>query len=364
MTDATLYTSMDPGAPPRDLQPNANTNAVQFWHTLLVPCLVTGYGVAPNRKEGQGWELVHADLPRGFTLKAPDGVFYVWCEGLSQTNKGSAMCTMWMAESLTAPFSYPPVGDNVRSGSHSPNFAPSSNRSWISGADSGYAPIAWYVLAKGSKVVVHLAVKDGLMSTSGGSSSAGGTGADYIYGSKGGGGTVFFGNIIPRDPLLPLSGPQNSCVIGCLGWTAATYNPSSNTTFSYLNTYMPGDNMRLRDWRSGAVETGLMPSFNARPNKYVPDERIKGPMDVYPPDLIVERADVFEEGLGSVGYLPGAMYMRRYGTVHFPKFMVALGRSGVLQDSLVPVMVEGEPFYVFPSAFGTAAFSLLEKYWT
>lgn len=355
MTDATLYTSMDPGAPPRDLQPNTNTNAVQFWHTLLVPCLVTGYGVAPNRKEGQGWELVHADLPRGFTLKAPDGVFYVWCVGTSQTNKGSGLCTMWMAESLTAPFSYPPVGDNVRSGSHSPNFAPNANRSWITGAESSYSLIAWYVLAKGSKVVVHLPAVDDLMSTAGISSS--GTNVRN-------GGTVFFGNIIPRDPLLPLNGPQNSCIIGGLAWKPATYNSSNDPAHSYLNTNMPGDNMRLRDWRSGAVETGLMPSFNARPNKYVPDERIKGPMDVFPPDLIVERADVFEDGLGSVGYLPGAMYMRRYGTVHFPKFMVAIGRSGVLQDSLVPVMVEGEPFYVFPSAFGTAAFSLLEKYWT
>lgn len=360
MTDATLYTSMDPGAPPRDLQPNANTNAVQFWHTLLVPCLVTGYGVAPNRKEGQGWELVHADLPRGFTLKAPDGVFYVWCEGTSQTIKGSALCTMWMAESLTAPFSYPPVGENVRSGSHSPNYAPSANRAWISGTYAGYGPLAWYVMAKGSKVLVHLPVVHDLMSTSGVSSSTRG----YQRYDRSGGGTVFFGNIVHRDPLLPLSGPQNSSIIGCLWWGAATNNTASDYCFSYLNSDLIGDNMRLRDWRSGAVETGLMPSFNARPNKYVPDDRIKAPMDVYPPDLIVERADVFEEGLGSVGYLPGTMYMRHYGTVHFPKFMVALGRSGVLQDSLVPVMVEGEPFYVFPSAFGTAAFSLLEKYWT
>lgn len=361
MTDATLYTSMDPGAPPRDLQPNANTNAVQFWHTLLVPCLVTGYGVAPNRKEGQGWELVHADLPRGFTLKAPDGVFYVWCEGTSQTSKGAGMCTMWMAESLTAPFSYPPVGDNVRSGSHSPNFAPQANRAWISGASAAanQAPIAWYVLAKGSKVVVHLPLKDGLMSTAGSSSGSG-----SAFGGASGG-TMFFGNIIPRDPLLPLDGPQNSCVIGGLRWETQAWDPNSyESGGSYLSSRLAGDNMRLRDWRSGAVETGLMPSFNARPNKYVPDERIKAPMDVYPPDLIVERADVFEQGLGSVGYLPGTMYMRHYGTVHFPKFMAALGRSGVLQDSLVPVMVEGEPFYVFPSAFGTAAFSLLEKYWT
>lgn len=122
--------------------------------------------------------------------------------------------------------------------------------------------------------------------------------------------------------------------------------------------------MRLRDLITGEVERGLMPSFHARPNKHAPDERIKAAMDIYPPDLIVERADVWDSMMGSIGWLPGAFWMRRFNTVHFPKLMVALGRSGTMQDALTPLMVEGEPFYIFPSAFGSAPFSLLEKYWT
>lgn len=362
MSDAVLYTNTDPGAPPLDLQPNTQTNAVEFWYNLLVPCLVTGYGAGANRKDGQGWELIHADLPTGFTLKAPDGVFYIWCLGLSQTNRGAGMCTMWMAESLSAPYSYPPVGENVRSGSHSSNYSSQANRAWICGTYAGYGPIAWYVMAKGSKVLVHLPVWRDIMSTAGTSSSSSGSGT--ISSGGGGGGTVFFGNILPRDPSIPKSGPQNACVIGCLWWGAATYNPSANQSFNYLNSGLQGDNMRLRDLLTGAVEKGLMPSFNARPNKYCPDDTIKREMDAYPADMIVERADVFYEGIGSVGYLPGAFYMRRHATVHFPKLMVALGRGGTLADALTPVMIEGEPFYIFPSAFGSAAFSLLEKYWT
>lgn len=358
MADATLYTSMDIGGPGADIRPVGSSPA-HSWFNVLVPCLVSGYGPVGSRKEGQGWELIHERLPDGFTLKAPDGVFYIWSSQSSTNPKDASMCEIWMAEGLSAPYTYPPVGDNVRSGSHSPTYYPRTERCYIGALGYPSTALTWYVMARGSKVLVHtchreITNRNGFRSTGTVLNSS-----NYSYGQ-----TSFLGNVILRDPLAPKEGSQNSVVLGATVFTAPLSGSSQYYSVSNgLRSTSKGETTRLRSWLTGAIELESLPVIDATPAKYRGTaDPFKNIMPPSPPDFTLERVDVTEEGL-SIAYMPGVFFARYFELIHYPSFSLALGRGQTYQDSLVPLEVEGEDFYVFPSFHGCAVFSLLEKYW-
>lgn len=357
MADAVLYSSLDIEGLGTFTQ-SYSQNAVWWWHSLLKACLVDGYGSGVNRKEGQGWLMVDEDLPKGFTLKAPDGVYYVWCIGPNQTYEYTSMCQMWMAETLTEPYTYPPTGLNVRSGPHT-NDNPSTNRSYIQGVYIHYPHESWFILARGSQFIFHSNTRSYGISAGGTSPSTDNTG----YGDS----TIFFGNAVLRNPLSPKNGPQNSMVIGCSASLPNTQNLSSETYGNFLRLGVSGAadpaNIRLRDFVTGTVDIGVLPVFYGQPSKHTSETGFKGSMAQYPPDLVIERADLWQNGVGSLGYIPGTFWARSLNLVRFTQLMVAFGRSGVLADALEPVVIDGDEFLFLPSFFGTATFSLQEKYW-
>lgn len=358
MADAILYSSMDVGGPGTVLQGNDRTNGVQGFYNLLVPCLVTGYGSGDSAKPGQGWTLVHADLPTGFTLKAPDGVFYVFCKGPNQTYNYSSAVTVWMAERLTAPFSYPPVGDNVRSGDHSPTYSSNSYRHWACCAYYGYQIHAWYVFARGSQVQIHLHRSNTTNSNAGDLNS--GSGDSPLTENGTWGSSLLLGAIPYKDPSVPSSGPQNAMIMGGSSKAfLATWNPSSET---YGNCLYRGFT-RLRNPVSGVIEKSSLPYAYGLPSKYSNDSTYKAGMDSYPTDLMLQRVDFWEDGLGSLGYIPGMFYMPRNSHRRAGAIFPIIDKATTYSETLVPYTIDGEPFYFIPVQWGTIVMSCLEKYW-
>jgi len=358
MADAILYSSMDVGGPGTVLQANNTTNGVQGFYNLLVPCLVTGYGSGASAKPGQGWTLVHADLPTGFTLQAPDGVFYVFCKGPNQTYAYSSAVTVWMAETLATPFSYPPVGDNVRSGDHSPSYSTNDRRHWVCCSYYGYQIHAWYIFARGSQVQIHLHRANNFSSTADMLSTTGDSPASE---SGSYGFSLVLGGIPYKDPSIPPSGPQNAMILG--GYSSksqlATWNPSSET---YGNCLYRGLT-RLRNPVSGVVEKSSLPLGYGYPGKYGRNTDYKRSIEIYPTDLMLQRVDYWEDGLGSLGYIPGMFYAPWLSHVRAGEIFPLLGKSATYSETLVPVTIGGEPFYVIPVQWGTLIMSCLEKYW-
>jgi len=359
MADAILYSSMDVGGPGSVLQPNSNTNGVQGFYNLLVPCLVTGYGSGAFAKPGQGWTLVHADLPTGFTLMAPDGVFYVFCKGLSQTYNQASGATVWMAEKLAAPYTYPPVGDNVRSGDHSASYSTSSYRHWVCCCYVGYQIHAWYLIARGAQVQIHLTRSNTTNSTAGDINSSSG---DQPYTENGGWGfSLLLGGIPYKDPLIPSSGPQNSMILG--GVTSksmlATWNPSSET---YGNCLYRGLT-RLRSPITGVIEKAPLPYAYGLPSKHSLASTVKASMDLYPMDIMLQRVDFFEDGQGFLGYIAVVFYMPRNSHCRFGEIAPLMGKAPSYAETLIPYTIDEEPFYFIPIQWGTIVVSLLEKYW-
>lgn len=359
MADAVLYSSMDVGGPGSILQPNDRTNGVQGFYNLLVPCLVTGYGSGASAKPGQGWTLVHADLPTGFTLKAPDGVFYVFCKGPSQTYAYTSAVIVWMAEKLAAPYTYPPVGDNVRSGDHSVSYSTSNYRHWVCCCYYGFQIHAWYLVARGPQVQIHVTRGNSNNSTVGDISS--GSGDSPLVENGIWGFSLLLGGIPYKDPLIPSDGPQNAMILGGYSSKAqqATWNPSSET---FGNCFYRGLT-RVRNPISGVIEKSSLPFANGLPSKHSADGTYKAPMDVYPADIMLQRVDFWEDGQGAIGYIPGLFYMPRNSHRRFGEVAPLLGKASSYAETLIPYTIAGEPFYFIPVQWGTIVLSLLEKYW-
>lgn len=350
MIDATLYSNLDAGGPQSNF--GGGAKGVAQLYNLLVPCLVTGYGAGDSAKPGQGWTLVHANLPTGFKLQAPDGVYYTFYCPPTVTYSSSPAVQVYLAESLSDLAAYPPVGSNVRSGDFSSS-ASATTRHWIAVShylnNSSYNK-GWFLVARGSQVYIVFLTDDDLTTTAGQSAAAGSFGGRY-------GGEIFMGNPVYKDPAVPKSGPQNHVILGGFEYSAS-YNYTSEMPMSYLNAY---GRTRLRDPLSGVVEPGAMPYFAAHSNIYSESTFYKRDVHVYPPDLIVERRSYWESGPTAV--LPGLFMSHFYSYRRLGSIFPRLGRSVSYGSCLSPILIDGEPFYLLPTGYGCSIVSLLEKYW-
>lgn len=354
MADAILYSYLDQGAP--DLQLGGNISSVggvQCLYNLLVPVLVTGYGAGATAKPGQGWTLVHADLPLGFKLQAPDGVYYIFCRGPSQTHAFAPSFQMWMAESLTDLAAYPPTGANVRSGNHS-SYSSAPHRHWGSVRPYFGNPVyGWYVVARGSQVFIniHMNVPHNSSSSDNPNITTGSSMAAMM----------FLGNPVLKDPTIPKNGPQASLILGGANNTAYlnTWNPTSEQS----GTYLYGGCTRLRNFITGAVEVGAINTVLAGIDTGYIAQTGGGRYGIstYPPDLTLERHPIWEDG--HIGYVPG-LFRNWYYSFRRPDLVLtALGRANSVSEFVIPFDIDGEPFYLLPTGIGCAFVSLLEKYW-
>lgn len=372
MADAVIYSSLDPAGPglrPQNGTENASLSAVSRTFAILHACLVTGYGSGASAKPGQGWVLVHADLPNGFTLRAPDGVFYIFCRGPSVpttgTGQGSSGCQVYMAEALAAPYTYPPTGPSVRSGDYASSNPGDANRHWITFSSSPYQETKWFLIARGSQV---LFFRDSYSWESTTGESAGS--ASNLSSAS-----IFLGNILLNDPAAPRSGPQCSLVQG--GYINA--NTGSSTQSLYSNHI--GDvaivsssndsaqtssaaSTRLRDFISGVAETGALTKVTCNPTKHAQVVMSRAPMLAFPADLKLDPVDVWINATGSVGKVPGLFHGGRSCHYRTMDLLVALGKGASITECLTPVTIDGEPFYIIPTGYGSVIVSLLEKYWS
>ena len=370
MANATLYSSMDAAGPGlRPATGSAAYPAVTRLYGILVACLVTGYGAGATAKPGQGWILVHASLPNGFTLQAPDGVFYVFYKGpnidATSGSAGTHGCQVYMAESVSSPYTYPPTGTNIRSGDYSSNNSGESARHWISFSNSSYPENKWFLVARGSQV---LFFRDSYSWTI--------TGGDSPSGSANNNSAMFFmGNVRLKDLSAPRSGPQCSIVQG--GYSAANTVTGGTSCYSnYLGSSSELLNAssdsfgassaacsRLRDFVSGVVEAGALQKTTASPTKHGGVVMARQAMLSFPADIRLDPVDVWLAGSGSIGYVPGLFHGGRSCHYVTSDLLVAFGRGSGLSDVLVPVEIDGEPYLIIPTGYGSAFVSLLEKYW-
>lgn len=359
MADAILYSSFDQEGPGLDLGvTNTSIHGLIGMYNLLVPCLVTGYGSGDSAKPGQGWELIHADLPTGFKLKAPDGVFYIFMRGENNTYNFSTPVQIYLAEALSDLTAYPPTGTNVRSGHHA-DVSPHDKRHWICARNYySYKTEGWWLAARGSQVLFNYT------SESSRYTSTDGYGPTSDNGSSSYGGQLWFGNLSFFDPSIPKSGVQNHCILGGIvndhgSYARANWNPSSENAVSQLG----GGYTRLRTPTTGLVEVGPLPRLYGRVNMVSGRNTYKQAVEQFPPDLILERTYSFESSLGYTGYIPGQFYSTYYSHMRLSQTLPALGRSISLAETLTPIEIGGEPFYLWPTDYGTMFVSLLEKYW-
>lgn len=344
MADAIIYSSMDSGGPGIP-----SGTHVQRMYNVLVPCLVTGYGAGADAKPGQGWTLVHSDLPNGFTLMAPDGVFYIFVKPTSaRTNYHGYYCQVYMAEALST-YEYPPVGTNVRSGNHSANYATASTRHWITSFSSARGTSNWWLVARGSQVILST-IAFGVTSTAG--SAAGDR--------SGSGDVMFFGNLVMRAEGTPANGPQNSFILG--GYEDSASLDSSSSTY-YDGRNMQGQNTRLRDPLTGVVELDNLTSIQGNPVKHSSVGHAHIQADPFAADLVLHRADAWMNGQGAIGYMPGMFYGSRPAHYRVADLLSLLGLGTTYAATLDPALIEGQPFYVIPTYWGSLLVSLKEEYW-
>lgn len=356
MADAILYSSMDPDGPgPRLGVVDSSVNGVVGMYNLLMACLVNGYGAGVNAKPGQGWELAYAELPNGFTLKAPDGVYYCFCRGAAQTYSYATSFQVYMAEGVSDVTTLPPTGANVRSGDW---YAGSGElaRLWCCPVYyyGGNANTTWFLIAKGS-MVLFSCVGALIESSTGDSPSSSHMSPDV-------GGMIYFGNAVLKGENRPSSGPQNSLMLSGYpnqdpNYSRGNWNPSSEVSFSFLG----GGCMCLRDFVSGAVLVGRVPRFYGRPNMLSGKTSYKHSLVSYPPDLMLERVPLWHEGC--IGYMPGQFYSTYYSHIRLSEAFPLFGKSASYSECLTPIEVAGEPYYVIPTGYGCIFVSLLEKYW-
>lgn len=357
MADAIRYSHLDAGAPARNfgkVESNPGGSAgVVGWYNLLVACLVNGYGSGPTAKPGQGWEVIHAQLPKGFTLRSPDGVYYVFCIGGTNSYTYNGAARLYMAEVLSDPYVYPPVGTNVRSSHHSANYSASPSRHIFGMPYSTESVSSWYVVARGSQVYIYLNY---------GQSHQDGTGASAQAQESSYGGVFFLGNLILQDPGIPTSGVQNSVALGGAGsdyYGYESWNPSSE----FYSSNLGPRGTRLRNPTTGMIETSGMPSMQGRPNLFNDYGAYKAGVDTWGPALVLERNPFHEGGVGFTGLMPGLFQSAYYSFRRMASITQALGRGVGIGDAEAPIEVGGEPFYMLPTFYGTAFMSLLEKYW-
>src|SRR5690606_29233866 len=155
---------------------------------------VAGYGDKPD----QGWELVDNAGDAGFTLLSPDGVYVCFSSWGSQYS-----VEVYLAESLSPPYQYPPVGINVRSQDWSADYTSSVTLRHrvgmgIGGTGSG-ATSWWCVVARGSQVLFFFA-RNALSAST----------VTSFYRD----GAYFLGNLKLRDDTAPGSGVQNFVFLG------------------------------------------------------------------------------------------------------------------------------------------------------
>jgi len=354
MADAVLYSHLDPGAPPVKLgMVNSTVNGVVGWYNLLYPCLVTGYGSGASAKPGQGWTLIHANLPNHFTLKSPDGVYYSFGKGPGVTYAYAPKTQLFLSELVTDATVFPPVGTNVRSYHHSVDYSSNSARQWVVPARSYSESMHnWFVIARGSQVHI---VTNGASNSSDGMSGYGDTpGASYgYYGTN-----YFFGNFLFPDPEIPKSGPGNHMALGGSYEGDAT-NFSSEANGGYTLQY----GTRLRNPFTGAVETALMPTIQAYCSLPTGYQGSKLGVPAYAPDMQLCPHHVYDPVLGYIARLPGILRDEFYSHRSAAEVSRALGKGGTLPECLIPFDYNGDPMYMIPTQWGTAFFCLKEKYW-
>lgn len=332
MADAIRYSSTDvdgPGMPP------AGSMASRLFH-VLYPCLVAGYGDKPD----QGWELVDNAGDAGFTLLSPDGVYVCFSSWGSQYS-----VEVYLAESLSPPYQYPPVGINVRSQDWSADYTSSVTlRHRVSMGIVGvpnYTSAWWCVVARGAQVLFFFA-KEALTSS-----------INNVYSKDG---AFFMGNLRLRDNTAPVSGVQNFVFLG--GNNAV----SSTNAASIIVTPFDVAHTRLRNPISGVVETGALAELTGLPWAYYQSaSRTQAPERM--PDLALIQCDARLSGEGSIGYMPG-LFVSPAVSTYVPSAVLS-GLDVPIEFSAldVPVLVAGEPFYMVPSERGMLFVSVDEAYW-
>lgn len=363
MTNAVLYTSLDPSGP-GDV--SGTGPGITRLYNILIPCLVTGYGSGANAKPGQGWTLVHANLPLGFKLKAPDGVYYTFYRGSAASTTSSATSStapsafqVYMSETLGDITVYPPVGANVRSMHYSAdNNSAEANRHWISiggGAyNTTYTAKVWAVVARGSQVLILYT-----------SSLVDASGTDALSASQSNyGGCLFLGNVVLKDPLAPKSGPQNAMVLGGYSNSAET-STSGNFYAACGGTAFANYHTRLRDPLAGTVESGNLAACTGYAGRYLSNTGITARIvpETVPVDLTPLRVPVWHATYGEIGFVPGVFICPQAYLYRPDQMYTLLGLGATYTSMLTPVTIAGEPFYFIPTVWGTLPVSLLEKYW-
>ncbi|WP_339514439.1 hypothetical protein [Pseudomonas sp. RL_15y_Pfl2_60] len=351
MADAIYYTNEDIGGPGK-ITATSTSKGPEGLFDVLNACLVTGYGTGEDAKPGQGWTVVDNSLPLGFKLLAPDGVYYTFCRGPSQAYAYSRAFQVYMSETISDPAAYPPQGSNVRSGHHSDDYSAHAYRHWWGLTYYLRSSLHWRLFARGSQVLLAVFAGDYSSLT-----TDYGTTANSISWDKGN--TLFLGNIKASDPMTPASGPQNSCVLGGTNSQPDTWNPSSECPGGMLYDGYT----RLREPVSGAVETASLSRFYGYPPKLTGLSTYTNDLDLYPADLEFTQADVWESGRGQLGKVPGLFHMGYNSHAKLGSVLTMLGRGTGIGDTKAPVMVGDEPFYLFPTVYGSFAMCPLEKYW-
>lgn len=346
MADAVLYTSMDEGAPNLNasFEGIAGRATIKQLYQLLVSCLVEGYGDKP----GQGWELVHKDLPKGFTLKNPDGT-YVAVSHHASTDYYTS--TLWFAESITEPYQYPPNGVNVRSGHHSESYNSNTSNYYKIGANNGDNARFWALVARGSSFYLTIRTgnnADWFNSYSSYSMSS--------YGSASG--VLFLGSFLPRIPTIPSTGIQNYFAIGQGVFDSITSSDSSLHNLSNVR-------MRLRNPITGEIEKNNISNFSCNLWDGTDDSnRNSTGIDTYPRELVLLPQEYFEPGYGYIGVMPGIFKSPRYQTTKISELFKRLGKNPSKEDILIPYDINGISVYFIPTSYGVLPITLEEKYWT
>lgn len=354
MADAVLYSHLDPGAPPLRLgMVDSSANGVVGWYNLLYPCLVTGYGSGANAKPGQGWKLVHADLPNHFTLKSPDGVFYSFGKGPGVTYSFAPKTQLFLAESVSDATVFPPVGTNVRSSHHSVDYSANSVRQWVVAAPYfGSVMASWFVIARGSQVhiITNANLDDGTGMAGYGDNP---NSAQGYYGSN-----YFFGNFLFPDPEIPKSGPGNHMALG-----GSYEGDMTNFSSEGNGGYILQNGTRLRNPFTGAVETAGMPTMQAYCSLPTGYTGSKLGVPAYAPDMQLCPHHVYDPALGYIARLPGLLRDEFYSHRSAREVSRALGKGGTLAECLIPFDYNGDSVYMIPNQWGTSFVCLKEKYW-